>query len=138
MIVSHKFLQKNHVFLKIFNSEFQAIEVWFTDHNSQPLEIEDKINKGFLSFAKNIGTHATKAAKNINNKYSQKLLDSAKKIYNRCNRTASRRTIQKTAETTGDLFGNRIADKIRKLSKKFLWKFFLKDLGFYQLFYCQL
>ena len=80
---------KNHAFLKTFNSEFQEIEVWFTDQNSQPLEIEDKINLtliiksyshykteifkprdriyvkayGFLSFAKNIGTHATKVAK---------------------------------------------------------------------------
>ena len=35
---------KNHIFLKTFNSEFQAIEVWVTDQNSQPLEIEDKIN----------------------------------------------------------------------------------------------
>ena len=24
----------NHIFLKIFNSEFQEIEVWFTDQNS--------------------------------------------------------------------------------------------------------
>ena len=30
----------NFIFLKISNSEFQAIEVWFTDQNSQPLEIE--------------------------------------------------------------------------------------------------
>ena len=35
---------KNHIVLKTFNSEFQEIEVWFTDQNSQPLEIEDKIN----------------------------------------------------------------------------------------------
>ena len=35
---------KNHVFLKTFNSEFQATEVCFTDQNSQPLEIEDKMN----------------------------------------------------------------------------------------------
>ena len=34
----------NHIFLKIINSEFQTIEVWFTDQNSQPLEIEDRIN----------------------------------------------------------------------------------------------
>ena len=34
----------NHIFLKIFNSEFQNIQVWFTDQNSQPLEIEDRIN----------------------------------------------------------------------------------------------
>ena len=35
---------KNHIFLKSFNSGFQAIQVWFTDHNRQPLEIEDRIN----------------------------------------------------------------------------------------------
>ena len=35
----------NFILLKTFNSEFQVIEVWFTVHqNSQPLEIEDKIN----------------------------------------------------------------------------------------------
>ena len=34
----------NHIFLKPFNTEFQDIEVWFTDQNSQPLEIEDRIN----------------------------------------------------------------------------------------------
>ena len=34
----------NHTFLKTFNSEFQTIEVWFTDQKSQPLEIEDRIN----------------------------------------------------------------------------------------------
>ena len=34
----------NPIFLKTFNSEFQAIKVRFTDQISQPLEIEDKIN----------------------------------------------------------------------------------------------
>ena len=34
----------NHIFLKIFNSEFQEIKVWFTDQNSKPLQVEDKIN----------------------------------------------------------------------------------------------
>ena len=34
----------NHIFIKIFNSEFKTIEVWFTDQNSEPLEIEDRIN----------------------------------------------------------------------------------------------
>ena len=34
----------NHIFLKTFNSEYDEINVWFTDQNSQPLEIEDKIN----------------------------------------------------------------------------------------------
>ena len=34
----------NHIFSKIFNAEFQDIEVWFRDQNSQPLEIEDRLN----------------------------------------------------------------------------------------------
>ena len=34
----------NDIFLKTFNSEFQDIEVWFTDQNCEPLEIEDRIN----------------------------------------------------------------------------------------------
>ena len=34
----------NHIFLKTFTSEFLDIEVRFTDRNSQPLEIEDRIN----------------------------------------------------------------------------------------------
>ena len=33
----------NHIFLKTFNSEFQEIKVWFTNQNSKPLEVEDKI-----------------------------------------------------------------------------------------------
>ena len=35
---------KNCIILKTFNSEFQANEVWFTDQNSQPLEIEERID----------------------------------------------------------------------------------------------
>ena len=35
---------KNLIFLKIFDSEFSYIEVWFTDQNSRPLEIKDKIS----------------------------------------------------------------------------------------------
>ena len=34
----------SHIFLKTFNSEYNEIEVWFTDQNSQPLEIKDRIN----------------------------------------------------------------------------------------------
>ena len=109
----------NHIFLKTFNSEYNEIEVWFKDQISKPLEIEDRINLtmiikwsiywmqfhcvkmrnsieprdriyvkgyGFLSFAENMG-------ENVSNKYGQKLLDSTKKIYNRCNKTASKRAI---------------------------------------------
>ena len=34
----------NNIFLKTFNSEYNEIEVWFTDQNSKPLEIEDRVN----------------------------------------------------------------------------------------------
>ena len=71
----------------------------------------------FLSFAKNIGTHANKVTKNMSNKYCQKLLESAKKSTTDAIKTASKRSIQKTADATGDLIGNKIADKITSISK---------------------
>ena len=40
----HETAPKNFVFLKTFNLEFSYIEVCFTDQNSKPLEIKDKIN----------------------------------------------------------------------------------------------
>ena len=72
----------------------------------------------FLFFAKNMGTNANKVAINRVNKYSQKLLDSAKKSTTDAIKTASKRTIQKTAEATSDLTGNKIADKITSVPKK--------------------
>ena len=33
-----------YILLKTFNSEYDEIKVWFTDQNSKPLEIEDRIN----------------------------------------------------------------------------------------------
>ena len=62
---------------------------------------------GFLSFARNLATHATKVAKNLNNKYGQKLADSAKKSAT----DALKRAIQKTAETSR----NFMADKITSI-----------------------
>ena len=50
--------------------------------------------------------------KNFSNKYSQKLLDTAKKSATDAIKTASKRAIQETAEATGDLIGNKVADKI--------------------------
>ena len=73
---------------------------------------------GFLTFARNIGTNAVKVAKNMSNKYGQKLPDTAKKSATDAIKTGSKRAIQKTAEATGDLFGNKIADKITSASKK--------------------
>ena len=45
-------------------------------------------------------------AKNMSNKYSQKLLDRAKKSATDARKTASKRAVQKTVEATGDLIGN--------------------------------
>ena len=73
---------------------------------------------GFLSFARHLGTHSIKVAKNLNNKYGQKLADSAKKSATDAFKIASKRAIQKTDEATGDLIGNKIADKITSYSKK--------------------
>ena len=63
---------------------------------------------GFLSFAKNMG-----------NKYSQTLLDSAKESTTDAIKTASKRANQKAAKATGDKIGNmynligkKIAEKI--------------------------
>ena len=66
---------------------------------------------GFSSFAKNM-------RRNFSNKYSQKLLDSAKKLATDTIKTASKRASQKKAEPTGDLIGNKIAGKITSISKK--------------------
>ena len=41
---SLEFSETNHIFLKTFNSEYDKIKVWFTDQNSQPLEVQDRIN----------------------------------------------------------------------------------------------
>ena len=65
-----------------------------------------------------MGRHANKVAKNLSNKCGQKLLDSAEKSSTDTIKTASKRSIQKTAEATGDLIGNKIADKITSVSKK--------------------
>ena len=43
----------------------------------------------------------------LSNKYSQKLLDSAKISITDAIKTASRRLIRKTSEATGDLIGNK-------------------------------
>ena len=71
---------------------------------------------GFLPFAKDIG-------KNISSRYSQKLVDRAKKSAADTVKTA----IQKTAETTGDLIGNKITDKITSVLKNSSRELHLKD-----------
>ena len=78
-------------------------------YSIQPRDISKRV--WFLSFAKNIG-------KNLSNKYSQKLLDSATKSTTDALKTVSKRAIQITAEATGDLISNKIADEITSVSKK--------------------
>ena len=71
------------------------------------IEPRDRIyvkGSGFLSFAKN-----------MSNKYGQKLFDTAKRSTTDVIKTASKRGIQKSAEATGDLIGNKIADKIASI-----------------------
>ena len=58
----------------------------------------------------------------MSDKYSQKLVYTAKKSLTEAIKTASKRAIQKTAEATEDLVGNKIADKITSASKKSLKK----------------
>ena len=74
------------------------------------LELRDRIYvKGyeFLSFARN-----------MSNKYGQKIADTTKKSAADATKTASKITIEKTAEAAGDMIGNKIADKITSVSKK--------------------
>ena len=84
-------------------------------YSIEPRERRYAKGYGFLSFARNIGTHATKFAKDLNNKYGQKLFDSAKKSATYAFKIASKRRIQNTAEATGDLAGNTIANKITSI-----------------------
>ena len=72
------------------------------------IEPKERIYVKGYGFAKNM-------SKYLSNKYSQKLLDSAKKSTTDAIETVSKRAIQKT---TDDLIGNKIAHKITSVSKK--------------------
>ena len=76
-------------------------------HSIEPIEKRYVKCYGFLFFARN-----------LNNKYGQKLVDSAKKSATDLFKIACKRDIQETAEATGDLIGNKIADRITSYSKK--------------------
>ena len=107
------------------NTEFSFIEVWFTDQNSEPLEIEDNVNltliiemrysiqPKFRRYVKRYGLLSRK----VGDKYGKKLMDTATKTGIDAARTASKRVVQKMAEVTGDLIGNIIADKITSIGK---------------------
>ena len=76
-------------------------------YSIEPIERRYVKGYGFLSFARN-----------LNNKYGQKLADSTKKSATDAFKIASKRAILKTTEATGDLIGNKIADKTTSSSKK--------------------
>ena len=72
--------------------------------------------------------------KNVSNKYSQKILDSAKKPTTDAKKLLQKEQFKKIAEATRDLIGSKIADKIRNVSKGLLknykmarWKHQKKD-----------
>ena len=67
-----------------------------------------------MFFAGNMGKNIHKI---LNSKYSQKIVDHAKKPVTVLLKTASKRMIQKTAEATSDLIRNKIADKITRASR---------------------
>ena len=69
---------------------------------------------GIMSFARNMGK-SEKISKNLSSKYSQKLLDHAKKSATDGLKTASKRAIHQTAETTDHLL--KITDRLTKVSK---------------------
>ena len=73
------------------------------------IEPEDRVyvkGSGFLSFAKT-----------MNNRYSQKLLDSAKKSTTDAIKTTSKSAIQETVDETDDLSGYKIANEVTSASK---------------------
>ena len=81
---------------------------------------------GFLSFARNVDNKygkklmntAIKTGTNFNSKYGKKLTDTAIKTGKDFATIAGKKIVHKTAKATGDLIGNKIADKITSASKK--------------------
>ena len=108
-------------------------EVWFIEQSSEPLEIEDRVNLTLVikwySYFKNALFNWTQRlnickrlwtlsfAKNMSNKYSQKLFDSAKRSTTNAIKPASKRGIQQSAEIAGDLIGNKFEDKVTSVWK---------------------
>ena len=124
MLIIRYFTQMFYIFNSLwFRSSY--IEVWFTDENFKPLEIEDKVKitsvincsvkykkwcaisvqtrdrifvkgYGFLPFAKNEGKDIGKnVSKNLSSKYRQKFFDYAKQSATDALKTALKRSIKK-------------------------------------------
>ena len=87
-------------------------------YSIEPRERRHVKGYGFYPLLEILVRMQQKFPKNMNNKYSQKFVDTAKKSATDAIKTASKRAIQKTAEATADLVSNKIADKITSASKK--------------------
>ena len=115
-ISTHSLMMMNTI-----NTEFCSAEVWFTDHASKALGIEDNVNLTLLDrlYKNEIinRNNEMSFARKSGDKYGKKLMDTATKTEKDAAKTASKRVVQKTAKATGDLIGNKIADKITSIGK---------------------
>ena len=82
--------------------------MWFTDPNSNDLEIEHKVN---------ITLFINESLTYLSSKCSQEVLDHAIKFPTDALKTVSKEALQKTAEATGDLIDNTITTKITNVSR---------------------
>ena len=108
--------------LKTTKAEFQSIQLWFTDQNNIPLEIEDSVNitliidqtlqtqPKYRKYVKRYGFFLF--ARKFGDKYGKKLMDTAARTRIDAAKTSSKWVVKKAAEATGYLIGNKIADKI--------------------------
>ena len=136
---------KKIIFSKTFNSELSYIGMWFADQNSNPLDIDERINVTFLiNCSIKYKTYITYTVqltqeieylamdmgvcllleiwvkiwvKNLSSKYIQKHLGHAKPSPTDALTTASKIVIENKAETTGDLIGNETTEKITRFPK---------------------
>ena len=77
--------------------------------------------QGFMSFARNIGNkYGNKifdVSKSMKNKYGKKILDNSLSAGKDFAKIAGKKVLTKSAEATGDLIGNKVADRITKEQK---------------------
>ena len=74
-----------------------------TSYSIEPRTIRNVKGYGVLSFARN-----------LSNKYKEKLMDTATKPGLDAAKSASKEVVHETAEATGELIGNKIAENIVK------------------------
>ena len=105
---------KNSIFLKPFNSEFSYVEVWFTVQNSEPLEIENRINITLI-ISQSV-TYKKWHAVQFNVEMGKNMLLNwflkyALNLHTDAFKSSSKRAIQRTTKGTSDLMWNKIVKK---------------------------